>query len=216
MKVTKVFLLSPANCSGKRAQMILNEKALFNLALQVRSEAGAPLGDVFSFLSGLYFRGKISYARHFGQPSADTSGNWVITAGRGLQPAESRIGLQDLDEFAQVAIDLENSRYRIPLERDAMALAEQLSPDGKAVLLGSIATNKYTEILMRAFGDRLVFPREFVGRGDMSRGGLMLRCVDEGRELEYISVAGAVRHGSRPAKLEQRRKPLIDAKLGLK
>jgi hypothetical protein len=69
------------------------------------------------------------------------------------------------------------------------------------VLLGSIATGKYADILMEAMGERLVFPREFVGRGDMSRGGLLLRQVREGRELEYIPVAGAVRHGQRPPKL---------------
>jgi hypothetical protein len=41
----------------------------------------------------------------------------------------------------------------------------------------------------------------------MSRGGLMLRCVDEGRELTDVPVAGAVRHGQRPPKLEKRRYP---------
>jgi hypothetical protein len=33
----------------------------------------------------------------------------------------------------------------------------------------------------------------------------MLRCADEGRELSYVPVAGAVRHGKRPPKLEPRR-----------
>ena len=69
------------------------------------------------------------------------------------------------------------------------------------VLLGSIASDKYVAPLLDALGDRLLFPREFIGRGDMSRGGLMLRCVSEGRELAYVRLAGAVRHGVRPARL---------------
>jgi len=35
--------------------------------------------------------------------------------------------------------------------------------------------NTYVGALAAAFGDRLRFPVEFVGRGDMSRGGLLLR-----------------------------------------
>jgi hypothetical protein len=57
------------------------------------------------------------------------------------------------------------------------------------------------DVLLEALGDRLLFPSEFVGRGDMSRGGLMLRCVRENRELEYAPVAGATRHGKRPPRL---------------
>nr|MDQ3622191.1 hypothetical protein [Verrucomicrobiota bacterium] len=68
-------------------------------------------------------------------------------------------------------------------------------------LLGSIATGKYVDCLLPLWGPRLVFPEAFVGRGDMSRGGLMLRCVTSGRELRYIPVAGAIRHGARPRRL---------------
>ena len=71
------------------------------------------------------------------------------------------------------------------------------------MLLGSIASGKYVEVLQPIFGDKLVFPPAFVGRGDMSRGGLMLRCVTAGLELEYVPVAGAVRHGQRPPKLRR-------------
>ena len=204
MQARYVFLLSPANCSGKRAQMLMNERATFDLAIQVRSEEGATLGEVFSFLSGLYFRGKLAYAHYFGGSNWGSLEPLVITAGCGLLPAGTRIDVQSLREFAEVAIDWENPRYRTPFERDAKSLATKLSRDDRVVLLGSIATNKYTKILLDVFNDRLQFPREFVGRGDMSRGGLMLRCIDENRELEYVSVAGAVRKGTRPAKLEKR------------
>ncbi len=97
-------------------------------------------------------------------------------------------------------IDLADARYRVPLERDARALRAAV-PGGRIVLLGSVASDKYVSILLEVFGDDLVFPREFVGRGDMSRGGLLLRQVEDGEELEYIPVAGAVRRGSRPPKL---------------
>ena len=76
-------------------------------------------------------------------------------------------------------------------------------PEGaEIVLLGSIATPKYVDVLLAAFGGSLLFPGDFVGRGDMSRGGLLLRAARAGEELGYRSVAGAERHGRRPAKLE--------------
>jgi hypothetical protein len=74
------------------------------------------------------------------------------------------------------------------------------------VLLGSIASGKYADVLLEVFGTRLKFPVSFVGRGDMSRGGLMLRCVAAGQELEYVPVAGAVRHGPRPPRLTPSRR----------
>jgi hypothetical protein len=69
------------------------------------------------------------------------------------------------------------------------------------VLLGSIASGKYVELLTSVLGRRLLFPGDFVGRGDMSRGGLMLRCAREGRELRYVALLDADRHGPRPARL---------------
>lgn len=196
-----MFLLSPASCSGRRAQILLSERANFELAQILRTESGAPLADVFSFLSGLYFRGKISYARKFVRSGRDRNGILVITAGRGLLAADTFIRVSDLHEFADVPIDLDEPRYREPLERDAMTLAGNIASDAQVVLLGSVASDKYVQILTAALGDRLYFPQEFVGRGDMSRGGLMLRCVHENRELTYIPVQGAVVRGTRPAKL---------------
>lgn len=202
---SQVFLLSPANCSGKRAALLLNERAEFFLARKLRSE-GASLGEVFSFVSGLYFRGKLTYARAFSPPSPNGGVISVITAGRGLLDPNVTISLDDLRAFAAVAIDVREARYRQPLARDAAALAEQLEAGGRVILLGSIASDKYVEILWEVFGEQLVFPRAFVGRGDMSRGGLMLRAVDEGQELEYEPVAGSARRGSRPSKLLPRKR----------
>jgi hypothetical protein len=200
----RVFILSPASCSGRRATMLLNPRADFFLARQLRS-AGAPLGDVFSFLSGLYFRGKLTYSRAFAQPFAGGSGIVVITAGRGLMSPDTVVQLEHLRAFADVPIDPSEPRYREPLIRDATTMAEQLPSHGLAVLLGSIASDKYVEILRSAFGERLVFPPAFVGRGDMSRGGLLLRAVDAGEELSYAPILGSIRRGARPAKLPPRK-----------
>ena len=199
----QVFLLSPAICSGQRAWLLFREQARFDLAMRVRSSEGAPLAEVFSFLSGLYFRGKATYARAFERPPPQTAGIYVITTSRGLVPCDTPVTLEDLREFAEVPIDAAEPRYRQPLARDAAVLAENLG-GGRAVLLGSVATAKYSDILSAAVGERLVFPSAFVGRGDMSRGGLLLRAVDDGRELEYVPVAGATVRGARPPKLPRR------------
>lgn len=197
---TRIFLLSPARCDGERAKLILNSRAEFPLARALREPGGVELGEVFSFLSGLYFRGKLAYARAFARTPEPQAGTLVITTERGLVPPATRIARDDLCAFADVDIGGGDERYLGPLRRDVRQLASTL-PDAEVVLLGSIATGKYVDTLLDALGERVVFPREFVGRGDMSRGGLLLRQVREGRELEYIPVAGAVRHGVRPPKL---------------
>jgi len=202
----RVFLLSPANCNGLRARRVVSDAAQFALAEQLRSATGAPLGEVFAFVSGLYFRGKLAYAKRFSSPPdpADrfvASGVLVITPNAGLRAADVAVTRESIQAFAGQPIDLANERYRRPLEQGARALAASIGPDCDVVLLGSIASGKYVEVLLPIFGERLLFPPAFVGRGDMSRGGLMLRCVTSGDELDYVPVAGAVRHGRRPPKL---------------
>ncbi len=203
--IERVFLLSPAYAGGQRARMIMSERAQFDLARRLRSDQRPTLGEVFTFLSGLYFRGKLAYANAFAPEGKTKSSVLVITPTRGLVPAATPVGLADLLEFAEVDIDEADPRYRIPLERDVKKLAKKLSAQGEAVLLGSVATGKYVDVLLEHFGQRLCFPADFVGRGDMSRGGLLLRCAVDRNELAYISVAGAVRKGKRPPKLEPRR-----------
>jgi hypothetical protein len=201
----RIFLLSPAYAGGKRARMVLNDRARFDLARRLRTGERASLGEVFTFLSGLYFRGKLAYANTFARAASGLCGVLVITPTRGLVDAREKVGRRDLLEFAEVDIHQNDPRYREPLARDARKLLEKLTKECDVVLLGSVATGKYIDILLENFGQRLLFPAEFVGRGDMSRGGLMLRCAVDGTELSYISVAGAVRKGKRPPKLEPRR-----------
>ncbi len=185
----------------------MSDAAQFPLAAQLRTPEGAPLGDVFAFVSGLYFRGKLAYARRFSRPPDPTdqfvaSGVLVITPNAGLRAADVAVTRESIHAFAGEPIDLTNARYRRPLEQGARTLCASLGPDCDVVLLGSIASGKYVEVLLPIFGDRLLFPPAFIGRGDMSRGGLMLRCAASGEELEYTPVAGAVRQGSRPPKLD--------------
>jgi hypothetical protein len=204
---SRVFLLSPANCGGVRARMMVSPKAGFDLAWQLQSAAGAPLGDVFSFVSGLYFRGKLAYARRFARPPDPSEpvaagGVLVITPNAGLRSADTPVTIDSFRGFAEVDIDLRNVKYRAPLEQAARALLSAIGTECEVVLLGSVASGKYVELLLPIFGERLMFPPDFVGRGDMSRGGLMLRCAAAGVELPYVPIVGAVRHGQRPPKLE--------------
>ena len=189
----------------------MSERASFDLAVRLRND-GAPLGEVFSFLSGLYFRGKLAYARAFAQapdPESDISGAgaFVITPTAGLRSPDTVVTIDALHRFAGVDVSADNPKYRRPLERSARAIATDIGSDCEVVLLGSIASPKYVDVLLGIFGDRLVFPSDFVGRGDMSRGGLLLRSVATLEELPYVPVTGAVRHGQRPPKLDPATRP---------
>jgi hypothetical protein len=197
----RIFLLSPANVGGKRARILLNPEAGFELAQRLRTRAGVSLGEVFAFMSGLYFRGKLAYARTFAHPPDGQAGVLIITSNRGLVSADAPVTAEELRSYSNVPIDARDERYCQPLIRDARALANSSSDSSSIVLLGSIASGKYVDHLLPIFGNRLHFPYEFVGRGDMSRGGLLLRSVAANRLLTHIPVAGALRRGSRPPRL---------------
>src|SRR4051812_29471386 len=203
---SRVFLLSPANCNGLRAQQILSPKAQFHLAVALRSRQGAMLGDVFAFISGLYFRGKLTYAMRFAAPPDRENpiiglGVHVITPNAGLRSPDVYVTPKAVAAFADGDVHQSNAEYRRPLEKSARALLQEIGPECEVVLLGSVASPKYVDVLTAIFGDRLLFPIDFVGRGDMSRGGLLLRKAREGVELPYVPVRGAVLHGARPPRL---------------
>ena len=186
--------------------MVLSERAQFDLAQRLRGPQGVAIGEVFAFVSGLYFKGKLAYALAFARPpdpgaELTGSGALVITPNAGLRPVETAVTADALRAFAGVDIAANDPRYRRPLLASAKALDEEIGPDCDVVLLGSIASAKYVDILTAVFGARLRFPVDFVGRGDMSRGGLLLRQARAGEELEYVPIAGAVLHGERPPKL---------------
>lgn len=182
-RTKRIFLLSPANLSGRRAALLFRPEASFELAMRLRS-GGAPLGDIFSFISGLYFRGKLAYANAFSD-SAGGQSIFIITATHGLLAPHAHVERGRLDEMAQVPINSTDPRYRTPLERDLAQIASDVEGSDEVVLLGSIATPKYLEPLSVAFGTRLMIPIDFIGRGDMSRGALMLRAVRDNVQLPY-------------------------------
>jgi hypothetical protein len=197
-----VFLLSPAYCGGRRASYLLRPGSTLPLAMRLAGGT-LTLGEAFAFMSGLYFRGKLAYAVRFAP--TDT---YVITPTRGLLQPDAIITAAALREFADVDVAADDQRYRKPLDRSLRALTRPLSPDTQVVLLGSIATGKYIDALKSALGGRLHFPSDFVGRGDMSRGGLMLRSAASGVELAYTAFAAdVVRHGTRPPKLPPLHRP---------
>jgi predicted kinase len=194
-----MFFLSPANLSGERARQIFREAASFPLAQKLRSTEGAPLGELFSFVSGLYFRGKMTYAEAFGRAPKGLTGALVISPAEGLRFLHERITLERLRSWAEVDIDEQNRRFTEPLVAHAAALDRSLGARTRFVLLGSVATDKYVRPLSSVFSDRLLFPSDFVGRGDMSRGAVLLRAARAGHELGYAPIAESKRHGPRPA-----------------
>jgi hypothetical protein len=196
----RIYLLSPAYPGGVRGRLLLGSRSEFDLAVRLRGGA-ATLGETFAFISGLYFRGKLSYAQAFASPPRGIPSALVIASGRGLIPPETKITVEELQQIASIPIDTADPRYRLPLERDCRLLAQDVGENCDVVLLGSVATRKYAEPISGVFGERLLFPEEFIGRGDMSRGGLMLRCARAGVQLSYVPLGNFTRHGPRPPKL---------------
>ena len=188
--MNRVFVLSPANCNGLRARWVLKKNSRSELAQRLRGD-GAPLGEVFSFLSALYFRGKLAYAQAFADPPFHCPGIMIITPTAGLVPHDTVVRVSTLRGFSRGRIHLKNRGYSSLLQRTAKELAPRLGADCELVLLGSLATGKYLDILAPIYGDRLRVPEKFIGLGDMSRGGLLLRCVRENRQLTYIDATTA-------------------------
>ncbi|MGB8322754.1 MAG: hypothetical protein WCE52_07310 [Candidatus Acidiferrum sp.] len=195
----RVFLISPANAAGTRAKRLLDGTSPSDLARRLNA-TGAPLDEVFTYMSSLYFRGKLMYARRFSNPPPGLPGILIITPSRGLLRPEELVTRAEMAEISYIRALHNNPAFRDPLDRDARLLSEKLQPGAEVVLLGSIATLKYVEPLVAILGGRLVFPHDFVGRGNMSRGGLLLQCCRENRELRYSRVMNAVLHEKRPAK----------------
>jgi hypothetical protein len=190
----RVFLLSPASTSGVRAGQLTSPRARFGAAERYRSPEGVTIEEAFAFMSSLYFRGKITYARHFAAPPPGVSlgtgddGILVIAPGFGLVPPSWPITPERMKKLKRTPVDLECRAYCRPMKEHAEQLRDLIGDSSRVVLLGSIATGKYVDVLRPVFGNRLVFPRAFVGAGDMKRGGLMLRAVREGEELEYATL----------------------------
>jgi hypothetical protein len=205
-----IFFISPANLGGERGALLFKPQASFPLAAQLQRPEGAPLGDVFSFVSGLYFRGKRAYAEAFGKAPDGLSPALVISPIEGLRFLYEPVTLERLRAWAKVDIHEHDPRFTEPLIEHATALDRALGASARFVLLGSVATDKYVEPLGRVLGPRLLFPPDFLGRGDMSRGSLLLRAARSGLELSYAPIEGSERRGPRPAAIGRRRPAALD------
>jgi len=186
--------------------MLLREQAEFDVARRLRA-GSATIGEVYSFISGLYFRGKMAYAEAFRAGPAGVTAALVIVPGAGLIPPWTMVDCSDLRAIAEFPVDEANPSFRDPLMNAARVIDQHAAGACSYVLLGSVASGKYTNPLLEIFGERLLFPADFVGRGDMSRGGLMLRQARSGIELPYMPVRGASLRGVRPPRLEKWRRP---------
>jgi hypothetical protein len=181
--------------------MLVRKEADFDLARKLR-DGQASIGEVYSFISGLYFRGKLAYAERFAAAPEGIPPSLVIVPGAGLVPPETLVTLQQLAAISEIPVAEENRSFRDPLTASAQLL-KQHARNCSYVLLGSVASAKYTAPLLEVFRENLLFPADFVGRGDMSRGGLMLRHARSGLELSYVPVLGARLHGARPPRLSR-------------
>jgi hypothetical protein len=210
----KVFLLSPAIATGRRALQLAAPRAGFAAAGRLRSPEGLPIGEAFCFMSALYFRGKLAYARRFASSGAglgpsvlpeqpgcggqesrvdlqlvpDAGSILIIAPGFGLVTPEWPLTAERLRRLARTPVDPARRGYSAPLRRHARELASRLPAAARFVLLGSIATGKYLDLLLPILGERLLFPRAFAGTGDMRRGAMMLRAAASGEELEYAAA----------------------------
>ncbi|HEY0159535.1 MAG TPA: hypothetical protein VGF28_19770 [Thermoanaerobaculia bacterium] len=189
---SRLFLLSPASLNGLRAKQLMSPRAKFALAVKYRSPEGVEIGDAFAFMSALYFRGKIAYARRFAVPSPAIGGDaiFVITPGYGLVSPDWRITEERMKRMRKIDVDAATRSYVKPLREHANLLSRVLEEEAEVVLLGSVATGKYVDVLWPILGNRLRFPSAFAGLGDMARGGLMLRAARAGKELEYRTLEG--------------------------
>jgi hypothetical protein len=177
---TRRFLLSPARLDGVRGRWLRSARSRGLTARRLRA-AELPIGEAFAFISGLYFRGKLAYARRFAPARGEAL---VIAPGFGLVDLDWPLDSGRVRRMHAVGVDLSRSAYRQPLAAAAAALDAD-----RIVFLGSLATGKYLDVLAPLLGERLLYPRAFVGTGDMRRGSMLLRAAQAGEELEYAAFA---------------------------
>ncbi len=194
----RVFILSPARLGGIRSSVLLREEAEFDLATRLR-KGQANIGEAYSFISGLYFRAKLEYARTFAAPPAGVPPVLIIVPGLGLLPPETRLDRDQLRCVGEVIVHQDQEEFRSPLMRDAAMLAK--GDATRFIFLGSIATRKYTDPLRSVLGETIVVPNQFAGLGNMSRGSLLLKHATAKDELPYIPLGPELHRKARPSRL---------------
>ena len=193
MACRRIFLLSPARCGGRRSELLFNERAGFDLALHFATRRAHRWERCSAFsvacISAGNWRTPAAFHKLLKAWSAHTPLPPTAGCYRSILPS-----LWVTSAFSATW----TSRRRHPLQRAAGAYRPRVGSTGRKQRNRPARQRRLRKICgcaLETFGSWLTFPSEFVGRGDMSRGGLMLRCVDEGRELAYIPVVGAVRNG---------------------
>jgi hypothetical protein len=192
---SSIFLISPANMSGLRGTRLLRETGEGDVHTRLKGE-GVELGEVFAYVSSLYFRGKLAYGDAFGNAPSGSSGAYIITPSAGLMFPKTKVRLEELRAICSTEVNANNEQFCRPLENDIRRLREKCN-GSRFVLLGSIATPKYVEPLMRVLEGDLFYPSAFVGLGNMSRGALLLQCVRTQVELDYVRPESTAKHSKR-------------------
>ena len=184
----RIFLLSPASTDGLRAQQLTSPRAGFGAAERYRSPEGVTIEEAFTFMSSLYFRGKIGYARHFAAPPPElalgsrTTASWSSLPASGWCRRACRITPEEMKKLRRTPVDLKSRAYCAPMKKHVEQLRD-LAPDGLGGAPGQRRDRQVRGPAAAGPRDRLLFPRDFAGAGDMKRGGMMLRAVREDREL---------------------------------
>src|SRR5215510_9760378 len=122
-----------------RSLWLLRDSASFDLALKFR-QGLATIGEIYTFTSGLYFRGKMAYSEAFAAAPEGVPHAVIIVPGAGLVPPDTRINADQLRVIASVPVDEDNDAYSEPLLRDAHLLNAHAGTECRYVLLGSVAT----------------------------------------------------------------------------
>lgn len=180
-----LFLLSPANLGGERARLLTSAQARFPAAARYR-QGGLTIGEAFAWISSLYFRAKLHYARRFGS-LATGSAVLVIAPGFGLVPEDWPLSSDRWRRLRRVPVDPRRPAFRRPLATACDELRQRLSADDRIVFLGGLSAERYLSVLGPALGPHLLIPRDFVSRGQMQRGSLLLRAIRDDEELVYAS-----------------------------
>ena len=140
----------------------MSERATFDLAVRLRDARGTARGSV-QLSERSIFQGQARLLAAFGVHRIlsrlfSGAGVFVITPNAGLRTPDTPVTLGGISRFAGVDVSADNPSYRKPLDRSARSLAADIGPDCGVVLLGSIASAKYVDVLLSIFGDRLLFP----------------------------------------------------------
>ena len=197
----------PTAAAGARQQVLSPQAAFAARRGSCARAQGAPLGDVFTFVSGLYFRGKLAYARRFASPPEPRIRRRL---GRARHHAERRAPQPETPVTRRRAARLRRRRRRSrPTRatggRSSGARARwlrEIGADCEVVLLGSIASPKYVDVLLDdlrrapAVPDRFRRPRRHEPRRPAAA-----QARARASSSTYAPMAGAVRHGARPPKL---------------